>query len=134
VAAHALHFLVATFAGWVNRRQLRVIGYLEEENRVLRGKIPVKRIRFTDRERRRLAVRAKVVGRKALGELSCIVTPDTLLRWYRELIARKYDGTLAEVGKNLDLTRERVRQIEARALEKLRRRFRSRWLEPYFEP
>jgi putative transposase len=28
-----------------------------------------------------------------LHELGCIVTPNTILRWYRELIATKYDGS-----------------------------------------
>ena len=52
-----------------------------------------KRVRFTDNQRRRLAAKAKVLGRKALSELDCIVTPDTLLRWYRKLVAQKYDGS-----------------------------------------
>ena len=89
----ALQFVVATIAGWINRQQQHLIDYLMEENRVLRGKVSGKRIRFTDKERRRLAVKAKIVGRKALREISTIVTPDTLLRWYRKLVARKYDGS-----------------------------------------
>jgi len=40
-----------------------------------------------------LAAKAKEIGRKALEKFRCIVTPDTLLRWYRLLIARKYDGS-----------------------------------------
>jgi putative transposase len=49
------------------------------------------RIRFRDAERRRLARKAHAVGRKALRELETLVTPDTLLRWYRTLIARKWN-------------------------------------------
>ena len=52
-----------------------------------------KRLRFTDRQRRRLAVKAKRVGRKGLLQIHTLVTPDTLLRWHRQLIARKYDGS-----------------------------------------
>ena len=48
---------------------------------------------LTGRERRRLAARAKAIGRKGLFEISTLVTPDTLLRWYRKLIANKYDGS-----------------------------------------
>ncbi len=48
---------------------------------------------FTDGPRRRLALRAKAIGRKALFEISTLVTPDRLLRWYRQLIAREYDRT-----------------------------------------
>ncbi|MCP4570448.1 MAG: helix-turn-helix domain-containing protein, partial [FCB group bacterium] len=89
----ALQFLILTVSGWLNRRQQYAIDYLKEENRVLREKLGPKRIRFTDKERRRLAIKAKVLGRKALGEIACIVTPDTLLRWYRQLVAQKYDGS-----------------------------------------
>ena len=52
-----------------------------------------KRLRLTNSQRRRLAEKARVVGRKALRELVCIVTPHTLLVWHRELIAKKYDGS-----------------------------------------
>jgi putative transposase len=49
--------------------------------------------RLTDKQGRRLAVRARALGRQALIGITCIVTPDTLLRWYRSLVARKYDGS-----------------------------------------
>jgi hypothetical protein len=88
-----LQFLMLTFAGWVNRHQQDVNEYLREENRVLREQIGSRRIRFTDVQRRRLAQRAKRVGRRGLFEVATLVTPDTLLRWYRTLIARKYDGS-----------------------------------------
>jgi putative transposase len=84
---------VSAVAGWVNRGQQHVIDYLVEENRVLREQLGGRRLRLTDVQRRRLAVRAKALGRKALLGIACIVTPDTLLRWYRRLVARKYDGS-----------------------------------------
>ncbi len=77
----------------MNRHQQDVIEYLQEENRALREQLGGKRLRFTDQQRRRLAVKAKAVGRKGLFELDTLVTPDTLLRWHRQLIARKYDGS-----------------------------------------
>ena len=80
---------VSAVAGWVNRGQQQVIEYLLEENRVLREQLGGRRLRLTDVQRRRLAVRARVLGRKALLGVACIVTPDTLLRWYRNLVARK---------------------------------------------
>lgn len=86
-----LQFLLLLFAGWVNRRQLDAIEYLKEENRLLKERLGERRIRFTDAERCRLARRAQALGRKALSELETLVTPDTLLRWYRSLIARKWD-------------------------------------------
>lgn len=83
--------LLVTLAGWINRQQLDVIAYIQEENRILKNKLKGKRIRFTDDERRRLAVKGKVLGRKVLREVASIVTPDTILAWHRKLIAQKWD-------------------------------------------
>jgi putative transposase len=84
-----LHLLLMMFAGWVNRHQLDVIDYLQEENRVLKERLGGRRIRFTGAERQRLARKAHALGRKVLKELETLVTPDTLLRWHRELVASK---------------------------------------------
>jgi hypothetical protein len=88
-----LQFLLLVFAGWVNRRQLEIVEYLQEENRVLREQLGDRRLRFTNAQRRRLATKGKTLGRRTLEQLAGLVTPDTILRWYRELVARKYDGT-----------------------------------------
>ena len=88
-----LQILVLVFAGWVNRHQQDVIEYLQEENRALREQLGGKRLRFTDQQRRRLAVKAKEVGRRGLFQIETLVTPDTFLRWHRQLIAREYDGS-----------------------------------------
>ena len=85
-------FLVISIAGWMNQRQLHAIEYLREENRILREQLGDRRVRFNDDQRRRLAVRAKGLGRKLLAEVASLVTPDTLLAWHRKLIAEKYDG------------------------------------------
>jgi hypothetical protein len=85
-----LQLLVMIFSGWVNRSQQDVIEYLQKENRVLREQLGGKALRFTDQQRRRLAAKARSIGRKRLFEIGTLVTPDTLLRWYRKLIARKY--------------------------------------------
>ena len=60
---------------------------------MLRARLRGKRLRLCDDDRRRLAIKAKALGREALAEVAAIVTPDTLLRWYRDLIAAKYDGS-----------------------------------------
>jgi hypothetical protein len=88
-----LQFVLMAMAGWMNQRQQQVIEYLQEENRVLREQTGKRRLRFTDDQRRRLAVKAKVLGRRALAELDTLVMPDTLLNWHRKLIAEKYDGS-----------------------------------------
>src|SRR5262245_36329282 len=86
-------FLLIAVAGWMNQRQLRVIAYLREENRVLREQLGGCRLRLNDDQRRRLAAKAKGLGRKLLAEMATIVTPETLLAWHRKLIAQKYDGS-----------------------------------------
>ncbi len=90
---HALQFLVLTCAGWVNRHQEDLIDYLRAENRVLREQLGGRPLRLTDAQRRRLAVRGKKLGRRVLTQVAGIVTPDTILRWYRRLIAQQYDGS-----------------------------------------
>jgi transposase-like protein len=86
-------FLLISLAGWINQQQQQAIAYLREENKVLREQLGGRRIRFTDDQRRRLAAKAKGLGRRALDAVATIVTPETLLAWHRKLIARKYDGT-----------------------------------------
>jgi putative transposase len=78
-------------SGWVHRHQLIVIEFLQAENRLLKAKLGGKRIRFTDAERTLLARKAKAVGRKALLKLDTIVSPDTLMRWHRRLVAQKWN-------------------------------------------
>ena len=86
-------FLVIAVAGWMNQKQQHAIDYLREENRVLREQLGNRRLRFTNDQRRRLAAKAKLVGRRVLNEIADLVTPDTLLAWHRKLIAEKYDGS-----------------------------------------
>src|ERR1022692_1858070 len=86
-------FVLIAVAGWMNQHQLQVIDYLREENRVLREQLGGRRLRLNDDQRRRLAARAKGLGRKLLVEMATIVTPETLLAWHRKLIAQKYDGS-----------------------------------------
>ncbi|QDU82453.1 Integrase core domain protein [Polystyrenella longa] len=85
------HLLVLALASWINREQQQAIEYLQAENRVLREKLGKKRILLNDDQRGRLAAKGKALGRKLLREIGTIFTPDTILRWHRELIARKWD-------------------------------------------
>lgn len=82
--------LLLVLASWLERREREAIAYLIAENRLLRRQLGKRRLCLTDDDRRRLAARAYRLGRQALREIATIVTPDTLLRWHRQLIGRKW--------------------------------------------
>jgi putative transposase len=88
-----LQLLIAMVAGWLQRHQQQVITYLLAENRVLKAHLGGRRLRLTDTERRHLAALAHPIGRTQFKAMATLVTPDTLMRWYRHLIARKFDGS-----------------------------------------
>ena len=75
-----LQFLLVLLAGWINRHQEAVIEYLKEENRVLRELHGNKRVLLNDNQRQRLAVKGKALGRKVLGKVGSLMTPDTIPR------------------------------------------------------
>ena len=110
---HLWQLLVVTLAGWVNRFQQDAIEYLKEENRVLREHVGGRRLRFTDHQRRRLAAKARVLSRDSLKEVADLVTPDTLLRWYKHLIAKKYDGSQRR-GPGRPHVQETIRELVVR--------------------
>ncbi len=85
-----LRFLLAFFAGIVNRNQPRIVDYLVEENRILKQAIRDKRLRFDDDQRRRLAILGQALGRDLLDRFASIVTPDTIMKWHRLLVAMKW--------------------------------------------
>jgi Homeodomain-like domain len=84
--------LLAYVTGLVNQRLLLQCEYLVAENRILRSHL-AGRLRLSDPERCTLAEIAKRLGRKHLAEVACIARPDTILAWYRRLIAHKFDGS-----------------------------------------
>ncbi|HXJ81388.1 MAG TPA: helix-turn-helix domain-containing protein [Candidatus Methylomirabilis sp.] len=90
-----------------------MIDYLKEENLILRQQLGGGKLRFTDDQRRRLAVKGRALGRRVLDELAGLVTPDTILRWYRELIAARYDGTTRR-GAGRPATQPVLRQLVVR--------------------
>jgi putative transposase len=92
-ALDPFRFVLIAVAGWMNQRQMQMIDYLREENRVLREQLGKRRLQLDDGQRRRLAAKAKGLGRKLLAEMATIVTPETLLAWHRKLIAQKYNGS-----------------------------------------
>ena len=93
-------------AGWINRHQQDVIEYLKEENKILREKLGTKRILLNDNQRMRLARLAKRLGRAVLADACGVFSPDTLLKWHRTLIARKYDGSKKRAGGRKKISEE----------------------------
>ena len=83
--------LLASLAGWSTRQQQEIIEYLRTENQILKEKLSKRRIVLTDDQRRRLAVKGKVLGRRVLETIGTLFTPDTILRWHRLLVAQKWD-------------------------------------------
>lgn len=102
------HLLVMFLASWINRQQQEVIEYLRTENQVLKEKLGKKRILLNDDQRRRLAVKGKILGRKQLEQFGTLFTPDTILRWHRQLVARKWDYSDRKKKKP---GRPRIRQV-----------------------
>lgn len=84
--------LLAYVTGSVNQELLLQNEYLAAENRILRAKLP-SRLRLSDPERAMLAEIGKRLGRKILREVACVAKPDTILAWYRRLVAEKFDGS-----------------------------------------
>ena len=107
--------LLAALIGWLDRRQQETVAYLVEENRVLRKQLQGRRLRLSDDEGCRLAIRGHQVGRRMLRQIATIVTPDTILRWHRQLIARKWtcrNGRRVRLGVLAEIRRLVVRMAE----------------------
>ena len=94
--------ILAYITGTVDQELLLRNEYLAAENRILKAQLKTP-LRLTDAERMTLAEIAQSLGRKALEDVANVVKPDTLLGWYRRLIARKFDGR--RVKKHISLTR-----------------------------
>src|ERR1700757_537229 len=86
--------LLAYVTGLVNQELLLQNEYLAAENRILRAHLPA-RLHLSDPERCTLADIGKRLGRKALDKVAHVAKPDTILAWYRRLIAQKFDGVVA---------------------------------------
>jgi transposase InsO family protein len=112
-----LHVLIAMVAGWLQRHQQQVITYVLAENRVLTAQLGGRRPRLTDIERRRLAALAYPLGRERLKEIATLVTPDTLMRWYKRLIAQKFDGSKHRQQRGRPRVTEEIEQLVVQMAE-----------------
>ena len=84
--------LLAYVTGLVNQRLLLQNEYLIAENRILRSHLP-SHLRLSDPERSTLAEIGKRLGRKELQQVASVALPDTIMAWYRRLVAQKFDGS-----------------------------------------
>src|ERR671933_904001 len=112
-----LHVLIAMVAGWLQRHQQQVITYLQEENRILKAHLGGRRLRLSDTDRRRLAALAHPLGRQRLKKVATLVTPETLLRWYKRLIAQKFDGSTHHRQLGRPRVAEEIEQLVVRMAE-----------------
>ena len=94
----SFQFIVAMLCGWLQREHEDVVAFLREENRVLKARLEGRRLGLDDSERRRLATLGRRLGRRLLADVATIVTPDTILRWHRELVARKWTTAADAAG------------------------------------
>ena len=83
---------MAYVTGLVNQKLLLHNEYLAAENRILRAHLSA-RMRLSDPQCSTLAEIGKRLSRSALQQVVCVAKPDTILAWYRRLIARKFDGS-----------------------------------------
>ena len=86
--------ILAYITGTVDQELLLRNEYLIAENRILKAQLPG-RPRLPDAERATLGEIGHRLGRKALSDVATAARPDTILAWYRRLVARKFDGSRA---------------------------------------
>ena len=84
--------VLAYITGTVDQELLLRNEYLAAENRILKAQLKT-RLLLTDAERATLAEIAHRLGRKALKDVANVMKPDTIMGWYRRLVARKFDGS-----------------------------------------
>jgi putative transposase len=119
----AFRLILVSLAGWMNREQQFAIEYLQEEIRVLKEQLGSRRTRFTDKQRARLARKARKAKQIKFGrlkEIANLVTPQTLLTWHRRLIAKKYDSSNIRRKVGRPPTVEEIRQLVLRLAEENR--------------
>lgn len=87
--------MVTCVAWCIDRELYHAIDYLKEQVRVLieQQEKQNRRILLDDSQRMRLAARAKRLSREMLHKTTVLFTPDTVICWYRKLVAQKYDGS-----------------------------------------
>src|SRR5215831_8375972 len=104
LGAHAGHV-----TGTVDQELLARNEYLAAENRILKAESNG-RLKLSDAERRMLGEIGHRLGRKALADVATVARPDTILGWYRKLVASKFDGS-AHRGPGRPRIKREVEQL-----------------------
>src|SRR5262245_35277882 len=89
--------ILAYVTGTVDQELVTRNEYLATENGILKAQLKG-RLKLSDAERAALGEIGHRLGRKVLGEVATVARPDTILGWYRKLVARKFDGAKARRG------------------------------------
>src|SRR5712671_4359104 len=105
--------ILAYVTGMVDQELLARIEYLAAENRILKAQLKG-RLKLSDAERAMLGEIGHRLGRKALAEVATVAKPDTILAWYRKLVARKFDGSKARRGPGRPRVTREVEQLIVR--------------------
>src|ERR1700738_2102608 len=108
--------ILAVVTGTGDQELLARNEYLAAENRILRVQLKG-RLKLSDAERATLGEIGHRLGRKVLGELANVARPDTILAWYRKLVARKFDGSKARRGPGRPRVDRAVEQLIVRMAE-----------------
>src|SRR5258708_20864895 len=111
--------ILAYITGTVDQELLLRNEYLVAENRILKAKLKG-RLKLSDVDRRKLGEIGHRLGRKALGEVAATALPDTILAWYRRLIARKFDGSQARRAPGRPRIDGKVEQLIVRMADENR--------------
>lgn len=109
--------MLAYITGTVDQELLLRNEYLVAENRILRAQIQG-RLHFSDSEKAALAEIAHRLGRKALADVASAAKPDTLLGWYRKLIAKKFEGSRLRKSRGRPRTEEEIERLVVRMAKK----------------
>ena len=102
--------ILAFVTGTVDQELLARIEYLAAENRILKAQLKG-RMKLSDAERARLGEIGHRLGRKVLGEVATVARPDTILAWYRKLVARKFNGSKARRRRGRPRIKRAVEQL-----------------------
>jgi transposase InsO family protein len=105
--------MLAYVTGTVDQGLLARNEYLAAENRILKAHLKG-RPKLSDAERATLGEIGHRLGRKVLGDVATVAQPDTILAWYRKLVARKFDGSKARQGPGRPRIKREVEQLIVR--------------------